>query len=162
MVPSVKKFIPRPVPDGYQDLAASGGIPMSHSIYDNIISAKYDGSLDHPISMYDLLPYQRDSDYCNAEKLTLESGTIIKYYLCLNQMEACPINNHDDEIESILAEIQMQEQQRIQTATVEPQISEPQDGITPEQIQTLLKDPEEETEPDLSNAVNPFENVEDW
>lgn len=136
---------------------------MSHSIYDNIVSAKYDGSLDHPISMYDLLPYQRDSDYCNAEKLTLESGTIIKYYLCLNQMEACPINNHDDEIESILADIQIQEQQRIQTAAAEPQISEPQNGITPEQIQTLLKDPaEDEEEPDLSNAVNPFEDVEDW
>lgn len=137
---------------------------MSHSMYDNIISAKYDGSLDHPISMYDKLPYQRDSDYCNAEKLTLESGMIIKYYLCLNQMEACPINNHDDEIESILSAIQLQEQQRkIEIAAKEPDTAETQGGITPEQIQTLLKDPdEEEDEPDLSNAVNPFENVEDW
>lgn len=139
---------------------------MSNSMYDNIISAKYDGSLDHPISMYDLLPYQRDSDYCNAEKLTLQSGSIIKYYLCLNQMEACPINNHDDEIESILAEIQTQELQRIQAEPAEPVNPKPQDGITPEQIQTLLEDPDAETEtdpePDLSNAVNPFEDVEDW
>lgn len=137
---------------------------MSHSMYDNIISAKYDGSLDHPITMYDKLPYQRDSDYCNAEKLTLESGMIIKYYLCLNQMEACPINNHDDEIESILSAIQLQEQQRkIEIAAQEPANTETQDGITPEQIQTLLKDPDEdEEEPDLSDAVNPFENVEDW
>lgn len=137
---------------------------MSHSMYDNIISAKYDGSLDHPITMYDKLPYQRDSDYCNAEKLTLESGMIIKYYLCLNQMEACPINNHDDEIESILSAIQLQEQQRkIEIAAQEPATTETQDGITPEQIQTLLKDPDEdEEEPDLSDAVNPFENVEDW
>lgn len=138
---------------------------MSHSMYDNIISAKFDSSLDHPVSMYDNLPYQRDSDYCNAEKLTLKSGMIIKYYLCLNQMEACPINNHDDEIESILATIQVQEQQRIQIAAQEPETTETQDGITPEQIQSLLKDPdveEEEEEPDLSNAVNPFEDVEDW
>lgn len=135
---------------------------MSHSMYDNIISAKYDGSLDHPISMYDKLPYKRDSDYCNAEKLTLESGMIIKYYLCLNQMEVCPINNHDDEIESILSAIQIQEQQRIQIAAQEPDTTEPQDGITPEQIQTLLKDPDEEEEPDLSDAVNPFEGIEDW
>lgn len=137
---------------------------MSHSMYDNIISAKYDGSLDHPITMYDKLPYQRDSDYCNAEKLTMESGMIIKYYLCLNQMEACPINNHDDEIESILSAIQLQEQQRkIEIAAQEPDTTETQDGITPEQIQTLLKDPDaEEEEPDLSDAVNPFENVEDW
>lgn len=136
---------------------------MSHSMYDNIISAKYDGSLDHPISMYDRLPYQRDSDYCNAEKLTLVSGMIIKYYLCLNQIEACPINNHDDEIESILSAIQIQERQRDQIAAQEPDTTEMQDGITPEQIQTLLKDPDEEEKvPDLSNAVNPFEDVEDW
>lgn len=135
---------------------------MSNSMYDNIISAKYDGSLDHPITMYDRLPYQRDSDYCNAEKLTLESGMIIKYYLCLNQMEACPINNHDDEIESILSAIQAQEQQRIQIAPPEPDNTDTQDGITPEQIQTLLKDPDAEEEPDLSDAVNPFEDVEDW
>lgn len=136
---------------------------MGHSMYDNIISAKFDSSLDHPISMYDKLPYQRDSDYCNAEKLTLESGMIIKYYLCLNQIEACPINNHDDEIESILSAIQLQEQQRIQIAAQEPDTTETQDGITPEQIQSLLKDPDEdEEEPDLSDAVNPFEDVEDW
>lgn len=136
---------------------------MSHSMYDNIISAKFDSSMDHPISMYDMLPYQRDSDYCNAEKLTLESGRIIKYYLCLNQSEACPINNHDDEIESILSAIQIKEQQRIQITAQEPDTAEMQYGITPEQIQTLLKDPdEEEEEPDLSNAVNPFEDVEDW
>lgn len=136
---------------------------MNNSMYDNIISAKYDGSLDHPISMYDMLPYKRDSDYCNAEKLTLQSGSIIKYYLCLNQTESCLINNRDDEIESILATIQSQELQRIQEKPAEPVHDEPQDGITPEQIQTLLEDPDaEEEEPDLSDAVNPFEDVEDW
>lgn len=142
---------------------------MQHSMYDNIVCAKFDRSLDHPITMYDNLPYKRDSDYCNAEKLTLQSGKIIKYYLCINHMEGVPINNRDDEIESILASIQAQERKRIQVAREKPQIPDTQDGITPEQIQSLLKDPDEETEDavleeteDAGEFHDPFAGVEDW
>lgn len=141
---------------------------MNHSIYNNIVSAKYDSSLDHPITMYDLLPYKRDPDYCNAETVAMESGQIIKYYLCMNQTEACPIDNHDNEIESILASIQSKELQRVTTATPKPELPEPQDGITPEQIQTLLEDPDAEQEqdtdgtPNVPDPQNPFEGVEDW
>lgn len=141
---------------------------MNHSIYSDIISAKYDSSLDHPITMYDQLPYQRDSDYCNAEKLALQSGRIIKYYLCMNQTEKCMINNHDDKIESILAAIQTQELQKDTITAPKPEIPETQDGITPEQIQTLLEDPDgkkedsDDSAEDFSNFTNSFEGVEDW
>lgn len=34
------------------------------------LSYKYDSALDFHVTMYDALPYKRDSDYCNAQKLT--------------------------------------------------------------------------------------------
>ena len=55
-------------------------------------SLKYETGLDYPITMYDHLPYQRDSDYCNAEKIGLSTGKIIKYYLCNNETEPLTIN----------------------------------------------------------------------
>lgn len=140
---------------------------MKHSMYDNIICAKFDSSLDHPITMYDNLPYQRDSDYCNAEKLTLHSDKIIKYFLCINETEECPINNRDDEIEAILAAIQKQENTRVQVIEQESKVPETQDGITPEQIQSLLTDPEADSVPvgeaiDDNEFADPFAGVEDW
>lgn len=140
---------------------------MKHSIYDNIICAKFDRSLDHPITMYDNLPYQRDSDYCNAEKLTLQSDKIIKYYLCINEMEEYPINNRDDEIEAILANIQKQESTRIPMIEPESKVPETQDGITPEQIQSLLTDPDADNDTveesmDDNEFSDSFAGVEDW
>lgn len=140
---------------------------MKHSIYDNIICAKFDRSLDHPITMYDNLPYQRDSDYCNAEKLTLQSDKIIKYYLCINKTEECPIDNRDNEIEAILANIQKQESKRIQVIEHESKIPDTQDGITPEQIQSLLTDPESDSDTaeestDADEFSDSFADVEDW
>lgn len=139
---------------------------MKHSVYDDMISAKYESKLDYPITMYDNLPYQRDSDYCNAEKLTLQSGKIIKYYLCLNQTEQYAIDNRDDEIEQILATIQAEERKRIEVVQPEPKAPDHGDGITPEQIQTLLEDQEEDApeppEPAPDTVINAFEGVEDW
>lgn len=132
-----------------------------------ILSSKYDSHLDYHISMYDNLPYQRDSDYCNAEKLALESGHIIKYYLCKNKQEQFIINNHDDEIEKILAVIETRERSRKQTVETEVLEEPQQTGITPEQIQTLLEDNDtqntEDSEEEIpANAVNSFEGIEDW
>ena len=60
---------------------------MGEPFVSNIISHKYDTALDFHITMYDNLPYQRDSDYCNAEKLGLISGQVIKFYLYIRQPE---------------------------------------------------------------------------
>jgi hypothetical protein len=40
----------------------------------------YDSTLEDNLSMYDRLPYCRDSDLCNKEALALISGNVIKYY----------------------------------------------------------------------------------
>ena len=135
-----------------------------------MISMKYDHTLDYPISMYDKLPYKRNYDYCNIRHVALYSGHIIKYYLCLNQSEKYPINNRDEQIEEILAAIRLQELDRMNSETMTG-IDEPgTDGITQEQIQTLLDDPEPNTFPDddgdgidaPEGSVDAFEGVEDW
>lgn len=42
----------------------------------------YDYTLEEKISMYDLMPYNRDNTLCNGDTLGLISGNIIKYYRC--------------------------------------------------------------------------------
>lgn len=132
-------------------------------------SLKYEATLEYPISMYDKLPYERDSDYCNGEHVGLTCGKIIKYFLCLNQMEEFQVDNHDEEIQQILAEIQRREQERLQAAKNKPEITGSPDEITEEQIQTLLEDqePEEESAEEklpenTGTTENPFSDVEDW
>ena len=132
------------------------------------ISQKYDSALDYGIEMYDQLPYQRDSDVCNASALALYSGHIIKYYLCNNQTEEFPINNKDDEIEEILLQIQQQEAFRQRSEQEDEVLDTPTEDITPEQIQNLLTDsgdiPEEL--PDNDTASTPetvnLDDIEDW
>lgn len=134
-----------------------------------MISMKYDHTLDYPISMYDKLPYKRNYDYCNIRHVALYSGHIIKYYLCLNQSEKYPIDNRDEQIEEILSAIRMHELERIHTDDITG-IDEPDtNGITQEQIQTLLDDTETSRFNDdgdsvdaPDNAVDAFEGVEDW
>ncbi|RHV08341.1 hypothetical protein DXB96_00745 [Clostridium sp. OM07-10AC] len=85
------------------------------------ISKKYDGTLDYGIEMYDNLPYQRNSDVCNGSTVALYSGHIIKYYLCNNEEEAYPINNRDDEIQSILRRAR-EKAEKHQTEDTEPEV----------------------------------------
>lgn len=149
---------------------------MSQPFVSNVISQKYDTALDFHVTMYDNLPYKRDSDYCNAEKLCLNSGRVIKYYLCLNQPEAYTIDNKDNEIEEILAKEQASHVE-VPAPQKVAEISSPDEStITAEQIQTLLDDSSESsdtvttaTDSDDDNdidapagAVNSFADVEDW
>lgn len=140
---------------------------MSTPFVSNIISQKYDTALDFHVTMYDNLPYQRDSDYCNIEKVTLVSGHIIKYYLCFNQPESFLVNNKDDEIEQILANAAIIEKEYASHREQASLETSDDIDVTPEQIQTLLDDngisTEEEDELAASaNAVNAFADVEDW
>jgi len=148
---------------------------MSEPFVSNIISAKYDTALDFHVTMYDKLPYQRDSDYCNAEKLALISGRVIKYYLYCNQPEKFLIDNKDDVIDEILANAAIEEKKyHLQKAGSAASITN-KEQVTPEQIQTLLDDQENASFDDAgngyddddelaapANAVNAFEDVEDW
>ncbi len=147
---------------------------MSEPFVSNIISAKYDTALDFHVTMYDKLPYQRDSDYCNIEKLALISGHVIKYYLYYSQPEKFSIDNKDDIIDKILANVAIEEKKyHLQKAGSAASIAEKED-VTSEHIQTLLDDHENASFDDMeddydddelaapSGAVNAFEDVEDW
>lgn len=128
------------------------------------ISKKYDVNLDYGISMYDELPYQRNCDICNEGTLALYSGHIIKYYLCNNQMDEFPINNHDDEIEEILHKILLEEESRRQAPPTQEFIQDASE-ITEEQIQSLLEDSGDTVESDTGVApeqtIN-LDDIEDW
>lgn len=137
------------------------------------LSNKYDTALDFHVTMYDSLSYRRDRDYCNADKLTMHSNSIFKYYLCATKEDVYKIDNKDSIMEELLQKIQLQ-----QTAVLAPKVElveAPSDpGITPEQIQTLLDDPEEDFSDEFSDddddnsidanpeSVNAFADVEDW
>ena len=130
------------------------------------ISKKYDGTLDYGIEMYDNLPYQRNSDVCNGSTVALYSGHIIKYYLCNNEEEAYPINNRDDEIQSILRHA-CEEAEKRQTEDTEPEVIGDPSEITDEQIQALTTDQSSdndgtEAEPAGTPEVVNLDEIEDW
>lgn len=130
------------------------------------ISKKYDGTLDYGIEMYDNLPYQRNSDVCNGSTVALYSGHIIKYYLCNNEEEAYPINNRDDEIQSILRHA-CEEAEKRQTEDTEPEVIGDPSEITDEQIQALTTDQSSgndgtEAEPAGTSEVVNLDDIEDW
>ena len=130
------------------------------------ISKKYDGTLDYGIEMYDNLPYQRNSDVCNGSTVALYSGHIIKYYLCNNEEEAYPINNRDDEIQSILRHAREEAEKR-QTEDTKPEVIGDPSEITDEQIQALTTDhPSDKEDSDAEPAGTPevvnLDDIEDW
>lgn len=130
------------------------------------ISKKYDGTLDYGIEMYDNLPYQRNSDVCNGSTVALYSGHIIKYYLCNNEEEAYPINNRDDEIQSILRHA-CEEAEKRQTEDTEPEVIGNPTELTDEQLQALTTDqPSDKEDSDAEPAGTPevvnLDDIEDW
>ena len=128
--------------------------------------------MDYHITMYDNLPYARDADFCGEQQIAMYSGHIIKYYLCINEDTAFEVNNHDDEIEEILAAVQQNEFviKQKNPSRLSKNKTDTESGITQEQIRTLLKDQDSNTESGYDsddnlaneNAVNAFEGVEDW
>ena len=115
---------------------------MGNIYLPKLVSQKYDEAMDYHITMYDNLPYRRDSDFCGIQQVSLYSGHIIKYYLCLNHEDAYEVGNHDDEIEEILAVAQKNEAKRMAMPEKKQtgKSKKEEQGITQEQIKTLLKD----------------------
>lgn len=140
---------------------------MSNIYMPGMVSHKYDASLDFHVTMYDNLPYKRDCERCGAGQISLYSGHILKYYYCINQTEAYEINNHDTEIEHFLAAARAKHSTRIRPSDID--VINDTDGITQEQIQTLLEDNEQydnneenlDVFPDRP-TVDAFADVEDW
>ena len=140
---------------------------MSNIYMPGMVSHKYDASLDFHVTMYDNLPYQRDSERCGAGQLGMYSGHILKYYYWINQKEPYQINNRDAEIEHFLAAARAKHSTRIRPSDID--VIDDTDGITQEQIQTLLEDNEQydnneenlDVFPDRP-TVDAFADVEDW
>lgn len=144
---------------------------MSEPFVSNVISHKYDTALDFHVTMYDNLPYQRDSDYCNIEKLAIVSGRVIKFYLYINQPEIFLVDNQDDNIDEILAKAAEAQNNYLMEKRAASAAHSGDVDVTPEQIQTLLDDRDtdtvdyEEDDDELAaaaDAVNAFADVEDW
>lgn len=138
---------------------------------------RYDHNLDFHVTLYDHLPYKRDSDYCNG-KIPIQSGRIIKYYLCSNQEESFVINNQDDRTELLLDKLRMEQMQHnTQTEAVLEDTSISED-ISQDQIDSLLTDVTlDETETESIEDINSeateeteakqestssFIDIEDW
>ena len=79
---------------------------MNNLHISEILSSKYDVHLDYQITMYDQLPYKRNADLCGEQNIAMYSGHIIKYYMCDNNQNQFKVDNRDDQIKAILAEIE--------------------------------------------------------
>ena len=146
---------------------------MSEPFVSNVISQKYDTALDFHVTMYDKLPYERDSDYCNIEKIAIVSGRVLKFYLYYyNQPEIFTIDNQDDKLDEIFAKAKAASAKKRPSRVASAISSADEADVTPEQIQTLLDDREDIslTEDDFdeenidapADAVNALADVEDW
>ena len=103
----------------------------------------FDLSMGDDMSMYDNLPYQRDSDKCNAGALALYSGNILKYYRC-SLGEVLELNDMDN-----LAVLKIQNYLKREQARLSPSdingidvISNDEDenGLSMEQLEYLIGD----------------------
>lgn len=144
---------------------------MSNVYLPKLVTHKYDETMDYHITMYDNLPYRRNPDFCGIQQVALYSGHIIKYYLCLNHEEAYKVDNHDGEIEHILALVKKKEDERkVLMATISSKENEEKEDIPKTKIHTLLEDNDgspadfDGKDDNLAgnNTVNAFEGVEDW
>ena len=137
--------------------------PLSNKLFmQRVVSSKYDAAIDYHISMYDTLPYQRNRDEINAQALAMYSTHLVKYYLCVNQEECFEINNHDDIIEQYLAQLEKEQYSVSTDDDMDTVISDNSNGITEEQIQTLLDDSDSPEEQVNNIPINAFEGVDDW
>ncbi len=70
----------------------------------SVVKRPYDKTLEYNISMYDKLPYKRDSERCNASTLALVSGNLVKYYYCKPNMEPKEVDTQDENLKKIISD----------------------------------------------------------
>lgn len=153
---------------------------MNNLHMSEILSSKYDVHLDYQITMYDQLPYKRNADLCGEQNIAMYSGHIIKYYMCDNKSDQFKVDNHDSQIKAMLAEIEAHTVVKPTVEDVSASSQSEPDGISQEQIQTLLDDKTDTGSDELQtdnfsvddtddNEPNPsiptvdaFAGIEDW
>ena len=136
---------------------------MVEPFVSNVLSNKYDTALDFHITMYDELPYQRDSDYCGREQIMMHSKKLLKCYVYMFE-DVSVIDNGDETMENYLAELQLKETgQPKLSGSVHKKSEKHSDEITDEQIKSLLDDNDSPAEQETVVVNNdPFAGVEDW
>ncbi|MBR1740942.1 MAG: hypothetical protein IJ733_03540 [Lachnospiraceae bacterium] len=135
---------------------------MVQPFVSNVLSNKYDTALDFHITMYDELPYQRDSDYCGREQIAMHSNKLLKYYLYMFE-DISVIDNGDEAMEEYLSGLQLKEinQARL-SGGARKKAERNADEVTEEQIKTLLDDSENPMNSAGTVNDDPFAGVEDW
>lgn len=104
-----------------------------------------DFSMIEDTSMYDQLPYQRDSDRCNAGAVALYSGNIVKYYRC-SFGNAIELTDMDTLAAVKIKEYTEREKERFSSVGEETEIIDfaeetaAAEGLSEEQLDELLAD----------------------
>ena len=98
---------------------------------------KYDSALDFHVTMYDALPYKRDSDYLRATKTYFAQQKYDKILLICYKEDAYQIDNKDSHIKEILREIAAKQQKN--SIPFPGSSGSPDEDSAPEQIQSLLE-----------------------
>lgn len=105
----------------------------------------FDLSLVDDMSMYDNLPYQRDSDRCNAGAIAMYSGNLLKYYRC-SFGETLELNDMDELAAKKIQEYIKREKERMalsqvsESEVIDSFVDEDNDGLSDEQLQSLVGD----------------------
>lgn len=96
----------------------------------------FDESMITDLSMYDHMPYIRDSGICNIETVRLVSGNIIKYYRYDTNL---PFNldNQDEMIRKKLDELRKLRAQELQEVISDVEFG---NKLTEEQVKRLVED----------------------
>lgn len=119
------------------------GCRYMENLFDaTLLITRYDRNYEHCADLYDNLPYARDFDFCNGPLDKSKSGNVIKYYLYQLAEPAYHIALQPELMDKRIREYQIQAADR-QTSEViredEPEITT---GITSEQMESLLSDPD--------------------
>lgn len=101
--------------------------------------APFDSSSSDHLSMYDNLPYERNSDVCNKTTVAKESGNILKFYRC-NVDKVYKVNNRDDRTSKMLSKLKQEPAPPINAEKIAAEIPPPSGRITEEQMEELFRD----------------------
>lgn len=123
------------------------GVLVLEQLFDKtLLITRFDRNYEHCADLYDHLPYKRDFDACNGPIASSNSGNIIKYYLYQLEDKFYPVKYSEELVAKRIHEYETERANllvpEVETEELPPVVN----GITSEQMENLLNDPEEETE----------------
>lgn len=129
----------------YTNIYSKKGCMNMQQLFDaTLLITKYDKNYEHCADLYDNLPYARNFDFCNGPLSNSYSGNIIKYYLYQVQEPTYNIALQPELVSKRIQEYQIQASASQAPVVEEDDASEMVTGITAEQMESLLSDPDAE------------------